>query len=145
MAKIHTLVSPFGELTVQPTSDHTLIQAPSPLAADWGLGWWHAHGSGDEAVYSRSFWRSQLSAGSRPTAAQVEMDAFTAAWGLATDLAQETSDLPAGHRSRVQVEAATSPRSISPRTADRRADGDRAPDRPGVPARDDRFSPEARR
>lgn len=105
MAKLHTLVSPFGELTLRVLSDHVSIAAASPLAGDWGLGWWHAHHSGDEAAFARSFWRAELSAGPRPTPAQIEIDAFIGPWRFAADLSLETSRLPAGQRSRVQAYA----------------------------------------
>jgi len=103
MAKQHFLVSPFGELNLHIHTDHVRIVASDQLAGDWGLGWWHAHHSGDEAVFSRTFWRGELGTEPRPSLGRTELDAFIDHWAFDADLPLETSGLPAGLRSRVQA------------------------------------------
>lgn len=103
MGKQHTLASPFGEVRIRILSDHTHVEATTPLAADWGLGWWHAHQAGDEAVFERTFWRGELGADHHPSVGRTELDTFIDQWGFEADLPLEMASLSAGHRSRVQA------------------------------------------
>jgi hypothetical protein len=103
MAKASFLTSPFGEVSVEATPFFTRICAPETLAGDWALGWWHARAAGDQAVFARSFWSSQLAVGPRPAPVRAEVDAFTSRWGFTAVLDRETEGLPAGHRARVQA------------------------------------------
>jgi len=105
MGKQRNLTGPFGEITVTWTSPGVRIDAPDQLAADWALGWWHAHEAGDEAVFARSFWRGTLGAGARPSAARTEVDTFIGHWSFEADLGAETARLSLNHRARLQAYA----------------------------------------
>ena len=103
MAKQQVQVSPFGDVLVHTYPSHTHIEAPSPLAGDWALGWWHAKAAGEEAVFARDFWRGSLGVPPRPSPARTEIDAFVSHWGFTADLGREAERLSIGFRGRLEA------------------------------------------
>ena len=103
MARHHFLHSPYGEVHLEGLSTHLRVEATSPLAADWALGWWHARQRPDEALFCRSFWRGNVAAKGRASSARAELDAFVRRWATDADLAAETAGLTGAHRARVEA------------------------------------------
>ena len=103
MAKPHTLVTPYGETTIESLPTHVWIRTGSSLAGDWALGWYHGREAGDEAVFNRAFWRGELGTEGKPSAARTSLDGFIGQWGFANDLEQESAQLRPGDRARTQA------------------------------------------